>query len=432
MKRLVARVELGRALTYFRARGLVGMLASFGALGGCTDRHLTAPLAIPSSVARTASPLATGSVTWLSPLGVGTADPTTLDATVAPQIQICVWVSGACAGAPIAQFAPAAAAGVGLITVNTGVGDYEASWSLLSASFTTRKTYRIRVFQGATETGAVSVDMVRGRWALTRTDGTLAPLIAANVLPIRFFVPLVDVTAVIGPSGGTMKLSDGAGLDVAPGVVEGNMTFRLSTLGGGGAGGGIALTAEHSQSLSVSGTTTPSDCVSYVTHQLTMVPGSGASFVSGNNAVTLRLPIPCSPAPNQSLYFSAQLDGVSTDILWKTAKSDVDRLTASTTLTGNQLLTLNTKASTTLSLLPVVVTAGDLLACTVGGKQYPALVKEPDANPATSRKYAVVLVHGLRFGGRPKGLVRERSSIRLDARRQILSNAAAFTPRSHI
>jgi pimeloyl-ACP methyl ester carboxylesterase len=207
-------------------------------------------------------------------------------------------------------------------------------------------------------------------------------------------VPLVDVTAVIGPSGGTMKLSDGAGLDVAPGVVEGNMTFRLSTVGGGGAGGGIALTAEHSQSLSVSGTTTPSDCVSYVTHQLTMVPGSGASFVSGNNAVTLRLPIPCSPAPNQSLYFSAQLDGVSTDILWKTAKSDVDRLTASTTLTGNQLLTLNTKASTTLSLLPVVVTAGDLLACTVGGKQYPALVKEPDANPATSRKYAVVLVHG--------------------------------------
>jgi hypothetical protein len=73
---------------------------------------------------------------------------------------------------------------------------YEATWSLLESSFGTRRTYRIRVTRAAVEIGARSVDVVRGRWALTRDDGTLAPLQWATHLPIRFGVGAVSVGPV--------------------------------------------------------------------------------------------------------------------------------------------------------------------------------------------------------------------------------------------
>src|SRR5262249_35249994 len=127
-----------------------------------------------------------GPLNWLSPLGTALANPTTFDATVAPQLVICAWTGTACSGTPVAQFSTTPSGSVGSISVNVAAGDYEASWNLLNASFTSRKTYRIRVLQGMVELGAISVDVVRGRWALTRSDGTLAPLNAANNLPIRF------------------------------------------------------------------------------------------------------------------------------------------------------------------------------------------------------------------------------------------------------
>src|SRR5581483_5095669 len=104
------------------------------------------------------------------------------------RIEICVWVSGACSGPLVATFATPPVTGSGPININTVAGQYEASWNLLNTSFLTRKTYRIRVLKGTTTTGvtemgAISVDVVRGRWALTRSDGTLAPLISASSLP---------------------------------------------------------------------------------------------------------------------------------------------------------------------------------------------------------------------------------------------------------
>jgi hypothetical protein len=71
--------------------------------------------------------------------------------------------------------------------VNAAAGRYEASWSLLDASFVTRRTYRIRALAGGAELGAVSVDVVRGRWALTQAGAT-APLQSASALPIQFRV----------------------------------------------------------------------------------------------------------------------------------------------------------------------------------------------------------------------------------------------------
>lgn len=129
-----------------------------------------------------------GSFTWLSPLGSASADPQGFNSTVSPTVEICAWSGTACSGAPIARFSIQPSVGDLPLTVNASVGAYEASWNLLQATFVTRKTYRIRVLKGTVELGRVSVDVVRGRWALTRSDGTLAPLVAADVLPIRFAI----------------------------------------------------------------------------------------------------------------------------------------------------------------------------------------------------------------------------------------------------
>ena len=88
-------------------------------------------------------------------------------------------------------------------TANTAAGRYEATLSLMNTSFLTRKTYRISAMRGTTEVRGILVDIVRGRWALTRTDGTLAPLVAAADLPIQFHVaaPLIRVNEVESSGG---------------------------------------------------------------------------------------------------------------------------------------------------------------------------------------------------------------------------------------
>ena len=401
MSARAGRVIHPRPVERCSLRRILPVLATCGVLAGCTDRHGTAPLLVASSAATTQLPMATGTAAWLAPLGTATANPATFDAAIAPGVQICAWVGGACSGAPIALFATVAGAGVSPISINTTAGAYEASWSLLSASFTTRKTYRIRVFQGATEIGAVSVDVIRGRWAPTRTDGTLAPLVSANALPIRFYVPIVDKTQVIGSSGGTLALPDGAGIDVAPGLIQGNITFRVALVGGTGSPGGSALAGMRAQSFAVGGTEATGSCTANLTHQLTIALGPGASFRAGSSPLILRLPIPCAPTQDEAVYFSVRLSGISPDPLWKAAAADPNGLTAFATLTANDLQPLNGISSTTLVLASAIVTTGYALACTVpssvpalGGQVYPALLKEPDANPSVSRTYAVVLVHG--------------------------------------
>ena len=131
-------------------------------------------------------------VVWLAPLGTATADSATFDATfdetVAVVVEICAWTGTTCAGAAIARFSTAPSSAELPLTINRAVGEFEASWNLMSASFTTRRTYRVRVLNDSSEIGSVTIDVVRGRWALTRTDGSLAPLIATTSLPIRFFI----------------------------------------------------------------------------------------------------------------------------------------------------------------------------------------------------------------------------------------------------
>jgi subtilisin family serine protease len=163
------------------------------ALGAaCADGVSTAPTTPGSRPAPNVAAAAAPALTWLAPLGAGRADPATFDATATLAVEIYAWAGDRCTerctDPPVARFTTAPAVPEQLIVARAAEGMYEAGWNLMDARFVTRRTYRIRVLQGATELGAVSVDVVRGRWALTRADGTLAPLVSATSLPIRFHV----------------------------------------------------------------------------------------------------------------------------------------------------------------------------------------------------------------------------------------------------
>jgi len=172
-------------------------------LAACSDNTVVSPDAAfnPGVAKFDAVP---GTPDWLAPLGGGSANPATFDPTAINRVQVCVWVGGACTGPLTAQFSTTPSAGVGTLTANTAAGRYEASLSLMSTSFLTRRTYRISAMHGTTEVRSILVDIVRGRWALTRPDGTLAPLAAASALPIQFHVaaPLIRVNEVES-NGGT-------------------------------------------------------------------------------------------------------------------------------------------------------------------------------------------------------------------------------------
>lgn len=210
-------------LTFARAGGSYLAAALVAVLpAACGERVPTAPAAGTAALARgTATdsavvvpPLA---LAWFAPLGDATADAAVFDATAMPVVEVCAWTGTTCRGASVARFRTAPTAGDAPLTVDTVAGRYEASWSLADPRFTTRQTYRIRVLQGARELGALSVDVVRGRWALTRSDGTLAPLAAAATLPIRFRVaPASSAVERIGPEGGTVRTPDGRVTLVVP------------------------------------------------------------------------------------------------------------------------------------------------------------------------------------------------------------------------
>ena len=186
---------------HIRKASLTSVALLLLAIQACSDNTIASPDTFNSAPAAfDASP---GTPDWLAPLGGGTANTATFDPTAINRVQVCVWVAGACSGPLTAQFSTTPSAGVGTLTANTAVGRYEATLSLMNTSFVTRKTYRISALRGSTEIRSILVDIVRGRWALTRTDGTLAPLAAATDLPIQFHVaaPLIRVNEVESNGG---------------------------------------------------------------------------------------------------------------------------------------------------------------------------------------------------------------------------------------
>ena len=54
------------------------------------------------------------------------------------------------------------------------------------------------------------MDVVRGKWALTRTDGTLTPPVTANALSIRFYVARIVVPVTINLAAGQIDPTNGS------------------------------------------------------------------------------------------------------------------------------------------------------------------------------------------------------------------------------
>jgi hypothetical protein len=341
-----------------------------------------------------------GAVTWLAPLGAGSANPATFDASVALDIQICAWTGTACSGNTVAQFSTAPTAGVGTITPNTIFGDYEASWSLLNAAFTTRRTYRIRVLQGAGEIGGISVDVVRGRWALARTDGTLAPLVSANTLPIQFYIPVTQVSRTIDASGGSVALPDATRLDVPSGAIQtGSVTFRLKALGpavAGSAGlsGGAVGNAYEFGITVATGT---------IFRSLSQKPTRRARMPESNLAengeqpastsITLVLTNAVAPTQRQSLYLDAGLAAVPGGELSTPATYEP--------VTKSLVVPLLPETFTDLALIAeqreaVITVAEDVVdldqPATCHG--YPAPLNLESGSLSDAGRIAVVLVHG--------------------------------------
>src|SRR4051812_12024454 len=139
---------------------------------GCSERSLVQPASSPVGMTATANQ--SGSVSnvgWLAPLGTASALGAQFDPNAVTAVEICPWTGTVCSGSPIARFVVNAVSPTLPLIINTSSGDYEASWNLLDPTLTTRKTYRIRALNGTSEVGAISVDAIRGRWALTRSDG---------------------------------------------------------------------------------------------------------------------------------------------------------------------------------------------------------------------------------------------------------------------
>lgn len=251
----------GRALSNRMGCGwfVVGALVVSVGATSCADPP-TLPVPPAAGIPRAAT-LASGDtaaglpiapvLTWLAPLGPGPADPVDPDTSATPVVTVCRWTGTACATTPEATFAMTSGPGVAPLTRLGGV--YAASWSLLPGRYVTRQTYRIRVTQGARELGALSVDMVRGRWASTRADGTLAPLTAAATLPIQFTLTRgVRLGVVLGagaagtPGAGGTAYAAGTAVPYAFTPTPGHRNLRVLLDGDSAPSEGtITMTADH-------------------------------------------------------------------------------------------------------------------------------------------------------------------------------------------
>ena len=366
----------------FRQAIGIGIVALSGA---CSDfsRPVT-PLASPGTAQAEASVPALPTFEWFAPVGAGVANAATFNAVAAPTVEICAWNGANCTGSPVARFSTVAGVDVLPLSVNATIGQYEANWSLLSTTFTTRKTYRIRVLQGPTELGAVLVDVVRGRWALARSDGKIAPLVSSNALPIRFGVAMA-AERTLGPAGGEVMLADGASFVVPPGALQGTVTFSLRRTG--------ALPVLPASIQAHASLRDPEPSCINAPYALSITRGVNSVFLPGPGPFTLNLPTVCGPAPGQTLFAHGDIDGVAP--AWRDAEYDARRPAVATlSFTGADLLPLNERPTTTLSLTIEPHNNNDALRCAAGGIQYPRIAEEISPTAGLTPARVIVLIHG--------------------------------------
>ena len=176
----------------------------FGALGAallalplasCSDKSILTPTrAIPGNASRSQIPI--GTLTWLAPLGTGGANPSTFDASGATRVEICAWYRERVHRS--ARRAVCDHAGRRRRYAHRQHDRRAVRGDVELAEHELHHAQDISNPSPTRDDGGRS-DPRRRRawpWALSRTDGTFAPLIAANELPIRFHVAMVPLAPI--------------------------------------------------------------------------------------------------------------------------------------------------------------------------------------------------------------------------------------------
>src|SRR5262249_22260792 len=122
---------------------------------------------------------------------------------------------------------------------------------------------------GPTETGAISVDVIRSRWALTRSDGTQAALVGATALPIQFHIAKLTCANTNSCAAQVVPSIIPAGTNVTVKTNDGNhwVTFSGDAAGKWTTGGVPAVVTVEDVSDQLGGT--PAACGQGITTMIT-------------------------------------------------------------------------------------------------------------------------------------------------------------------
>ncbi len=136
--------------------------------------------------------------------------------TVSPSVELCALDNGVCTAGPFATYTTTT--GPGGVTVSSdGNGNYIVNWHTGAFPLDLTKTYRITVKVLSTELGHCDVLLVdNGSEAKNAATGGDIVLVDGRTLPIKFRIEQGAV-AIVGASGGTTTLDDGAVTLVFPG-----------------------------------------------------------------------------------------------------------------------------------------------------------------------------------------------------------------------
>ncbi len=373
------------------------------AMSACTDPTGRAPSERTPSVTQPGlgrSSGASSSIEWLPPIGNAISDPAQFDSSLAPVVEICRWNGASCSTDLIARFAITPTGFESLLERHRDGGFFQASWDLSGLKFEGIRTFHVRVLLSGTEVGMSSIDVGRGRWALTPPNGASPVMSPMEILPIRFSLVSNVGLVTIGPGGGTATApGSGARVVVQAGTFSSQQTLSIQDMPLPNVGGTpLDSTAVHvAIPLSALGTTGgvlldlpvaagPASGETAYAH-VQLLPGPAdyyaeVSFPTGNRAV-VQIPL------NGLQELATQLPSSTLDmIVWVQSYP-----TLTSTTSGREALSANQRlaASSSEPCQPAVAQLNHYAPC---GQ---TVIRDPDPSragiPAVTGP-SVVLVHG--------------------------------------
>jgi alpha-tubulin suppressor-like RCC1 family protein len=124
---------------------------------------------------------------FLPPLVAAVALNGAFDAAITPEVRICTFASGSCAGPDIAVFTMSSGTGSEVVRVDPVAENYIVNWHTGDFALSTSSIYRIRVYASGQLLGFADVDPVDGGKGLKNAStGENIGLKDGSTLPIKF------------------------------------------------------------------------------------------------------------------------------------------------------------------------------------------------------------------------------------------------------